>query len=234
VNIFIASLNENLAVLNEEESWHCSRVLRRRQGETVRLIDGKGTFMEGTLGLVTDKRCEVQVEKTWKQAARPYYLHLAIAPTKQIDRVEWMLEKAVEIGIDECSFIICKNSERTSIKMDRMQKIVEGAVKQSLQAYVPKLNDAENFSSFIGRSFPGQGFLAHCEPGGKTPIPPLTFNGNPSLIVVGPEGDFTSEEIRQAQQKGFKGLDLGPNRLRTETAGLYVCQAASIIHTIRS
>ncbi len=230
MNIFIASIDNSNATLTSEESRHCAKVLRKKTGDTIRIIDGQGNFYEGRLDLVTDKKCSATITKGPEvQKKREYYLHLAIAPTKQIDRIEWMVEKAVEIGIDEISFIQCKNSERVVVKHDRMLKIVESAVKQSLQAYIPKVNELVSFKEIIENKTNDQNFIAHCFTEEKNKLKEIKFTGSSVLVLIGPEGDFTKEEVAAANAAGFKSLDLGHNRLRTETAGLYVCQAASIL-----
>lgn len=218
-------------MLTPEESLHCCKVLRKKAGDEIRLIDGKGTFYKGILDFVSEKRCTANVTESYVNEAiqRNYYLHLAIAPTKQIDRIEWMVEKAVEIGIDEISFIQCKNSERTVVKPERMLKIVESAVKQSMQAFIPKVNELKNFSEFIHSASADQKLLAHCFDLPKKKLQDLQVKDQRSLILIGPEGDFTKEETEAAFQHGFTGIGLGGTRLRTETAGLYVCQAFSIL-----
>src|SRR5688500_6194402 len=134
MNVFLAAISGNRAVLDEEESWHCARVLRKRAGEEIRLIDGKGFFYDANVEIISDKNCEAVITgDPLPQERRSYRLHLAIAPTKQVDRIEWMVEKAVEIGVDEFSFIVCERSERDVLKTDRIRKIVLSAVKQSLQ-----------------------------------------------------------------------------------------------------
>jgi 16S rRNA (uracil1498-N3)-methyltransferase len=229
VNIFIASIEKNLAVLTAEESWHCAKVLRKKNGEKIEIIDGKGNFYQGVLKLVSEKKCVADIiSGPVAQKKRNYFLHLAIAPTKQMDRIEWMIEKAVEIGIDEISFIQCKNSERIVIKRERILKIVESAVKQSLQAYLLKVNELVSFKEIL-ETKADLNFIAHCFNGDKQHIKQVSFAAKSSLVLIGPEGDFTQEEVTLAIQKGFAGLNLGENRLRTETAGLYVCQAASIL-----
>lgn len=230
MNIFIADIHNTQALLTEEESWHCAKVLRKKTGENIKLIDGKGNFYDATLDLVNDKKTTAQITGgPFKQEKRPYTLHLAIAPTKNIDRIEWMIEKAIEIGIDEISFVQCKNSERTVIKKDRIVKIVESAVKQSLQAYIPIVNELKGLKEFISGVSADQKFIAHCFEGEKQNIKHTAFESKSTLILIGPEGDFTEEEVKESVQKGFIGLSLGQNRLRTETAGLYVCQAASLL-----
>jgi 16S rRNA (uracil1498-N3)-methyltransferase len=229
MTIFIADIQKNTATLAPEESWHCAKVLRKKIGDHVHVIDGKGLIAEGTLSLVSEKKCSVHLlQEARLQDKHPYYLHLAIAPTKQIDRMEWLLEKAVEIGIDEISFIQCKNSERVQLKNERIQKIVESAVKQSLQAYIPKINALTGFDTFIQNCTADQLLLAHCYNANKTPLISLDFKNIHSLVMIGPEGDFSREEVKAATEKKIRFVSLGENRLRTETAGLFVCMSAAI------
>ncbi|MBI2723157.1 MAG: 16S rRNA (uracil(1498)-N(3))-methyltransferase [Bacteroidetes bacterium] len=229
MNIFIATIENNLAILTSEESWHCCKVLRKKANDKIHIIDGKGNSYEGVLNIVSEKKCVAELlNGPVQQKKHPYYLHLAIAPTKQMDRIEWMIEKAVEIGIDEITFIQCKNSERVVIKHDRIIKIVESAVKQSLQAFIPKVNELVPFKEILNKKGE-QNFIAHCEIGIKQPLKEIAFKNSSLLVLIGPEGDFTKEELTLAMKNGFKGLDLGQSRLRTETAGLVVCQAASIL-----
>lgn len=230
MNIFIATVQDKIATLTSEESWHCAKVLRKKAGDAIQLIDGKGNFYEAVLELVSEKKCTASITSgPVLQTKKNYYLHLAIAPTKQIDRIEWMIEKAVEIGIDEISFINCKNSERTVIKTERIHKIVESAVKQSLQAYLPKVNELMSFKEIINASKDDQKLIAHCYDSEKENLKQIDFKSKSTLILIGPEGDFSKEEVALALTNKFKAVSFGTNRLRTETAGLYVCQAASIL-----
>lgn len=230
MNIFIALVQGKTATLTSEESWHCAKVLRKKAGDSVQLIDGKGNFYDAVLELVSDKKCTANITSgPVLQAKRNYYLHLAIAPTKQTDRIEWMIEKAVEIGIDEISFINCKNSERTVIKTERIHKIVESAVKQSLQAYLPKINELFSFKEIVNSSKEDQKLIAHCYDYEKENLKQIDFKNKSTLVLIGPEGDFSKEEVDLAVNNKFKAVSFGTNRLRTETAGLYVCQAASIL-----
>ena len=229
MNIFIASINNDIAELTPEESWHCAKVLRFKAGDEVNLIDGKGDFFKGELYTVHEKKCVARITATLKpQTKRNYYLHLAIAPTKNMDRMEWMVEKAVEIGIDEISFIRCKNSERTVIKEERLIKIAESAVKQSLQAYIPKINPLINFSEAVKLKSDLK-FIAFCEEQQKKHLKEFDLKNKSSVVYIGPEGDFTIDEILLAQNNGIPGITLGNNRLRTETAGLYVCNVFALI-----
>jgi 16S rRNA (uracil1498-N3)-methyltransferase len=230
MNIFIAEVKDKTGILTSDESWHCTKVLRKKVGESIRIIDGKGCFYDAVLEVVSEKKCTARiVSDPIIQPKRNYYLHLAIAPTKQIDRIEWMIEKAVEIGIDEISFLTTHNSERTVIKSERIQKIIESAVKQSLQSYIPKLNGLLSFKEIINLNKADQCFIAHCHDSNKENLKQLEFKNKSTLILIGPEGDFSKEEIELALKNNFKSLSISSNRLRTETAGLFVCQAASIL-----
>jgi 16S rRNA (uracil1498-N3)-methyltransferase len=205
-------------------------VLRKKAGEILRLIDGNGNFYDAVLSVVSEKSCLAEISSgPHPQKKRDYYLHLAIAPTKQIDRIEWMLEKAVEVGIDEISFIQCQNSERVVMKHERVMKIVESAVKQSLQARIPKMNELVPLKNFLSGNKCDQSFIAHCGDGEKQSLKKIDFKNRSTLLLIGPEGDFTDAEVLQAKEKGYIALDLGDNRLRTETAGLYSVMAASVL-----
>ena len=229
LNIFIAHINNSIAELTAEESWHCVKVLRCKAGEKINVIDGNGNFYEGELTEVNEKKCIAKITSpAKKQTPHNYYLHLAIAPTKNIDRIEWLVEKAVEIGIDEISFIRCKNSERTVIKTDRIQKIVESAVKQSLQAFIPKINPLIDFDKIL-KTQSDVKLIAHCFPETKKTLKDFNLTNKKSLVLIGPEGDFTENEVKSALENNFNSLSLGNNRLRTETAGLYVCNAFSFL-----
>jgi len=230
VNSFIASIQHEEAVLGPEESLHCCKVLRKRPGDTIQVIDGLGMYYEARLEMVTEKVCKAKLIGEGRiQAKRDYVLHLGIAPTKQIDRTEWLLEKAVELGIDEITLLRCHHSERTQVNTERLKKIVESAVKQSLQAKIPKLNALIDFDLVLKNTSSSQKYIAHCEPSEKTKLQDVRFKNQNSLILIGPEGDFSSQEIGSANTNGFKNLSLGDNRLRTETAGLVVVQAAFLL-----
>jgi len=210
--------------LNEEESKHCIRVLRLGVGDEVQLIDGRGGLYAAEIKDAHPKRTILQITSVKTEfARRNHYLHIAIAPTKNIERLEWFLEKATEIGIDEISLIICQRSERKEAKADRLNKIITSAIKQSLKAYHPVLNEPEPLSKFMSKDFGGQKFIAHCEDGDKGNLRDLIDKQGRYLILIGPEGDFTPKEIEEALNNGFKAITLGESRLRTETAALEAC-----------
>lgn len=207
--------------LPQEEAGHCLRVLRMKEGDALRIADGKGTFYNAVISAVQGKRCMVHIESEERQ--EPLWnghLHIAMAPTKLMDRNEWFVEKAVEIGVDEITFIRTDHSERDVIKMERIEKIAVSAMKQSQKATLPVLNGMTGFRSFVERGFDGDRFIAHCEPGSKVLLQDAVVPGHDTLVLIGPEGDFSPSEIEMALKAGFKPISLGPSRLRTETAAL--------------
>ncbi len=205
----------------EEEAAHCLRVLRLGVGDEVMLTDGKGCFYKAVISAATGKRCQVKVTETIEQ--EPLWnghLHLAMAPTKNMDRIEWLAEKATEIGFDELSFLNCRYSERKVIKTERVEKIVVSAVKQSLKARKPIVNEMMDFARFVKHDFAGQKFIAHCNEGEKPLLKEILVPGEDALVLIGPEGDFSPEEVKLAESLGFRSISLGKSRLRTETAAL--------------
>lgn len=211
--------------LNEEESKHCSRVLRLSVGDTVFLIDGRGGLYEAEIVNESKKHVELRITKTTKAyQKRNHHLHIAIAPTKNIDRVEWFLEKATEIGIDEVTPIICERSERKIVKEDRLQKVITAAVKQSLQAYHPVLNPAITYTELLRQQTTASKLIAHCiDDSQRYYIKDLVQPHGNYLMLIGPEGDFSPQEISYALEQGFMPVTLGATRLRTETAALAAC-----------
>lgn len=231
MNTFFGIIQHHAAILNEDESLHCVKVLRHKVGDIICVIDGKGTRAIGKIEAAHAKQCAVSLaEKTTVAKNRKYYLHVAIAPTKNIERTEWFVEKAVEIGIDEISFIRCKNSERTVIKDERIGKVAESAVKQSQQAYLPKINSLIDYKDFVKNNQDAIKMIAHCEEYQKTPIQSLITKEHAYVVLIGPEGDFTKDEIELALSLNFQPVSLGENRLRTETAGLYSVAACAVLH----
>ena len=210
--------------LDEEESKHCIRALRLKNGDQVNLIDGIGGFYLAEIIDDHPKRTILKVLNIQKEfAKRNHYLHIAVAPTKNIDRFEWFLEKATEIGIDEITPIICDHSERKEIKTERSNKIITSAIKQSLKAYHPLLNSQINFKEFVHQAKADKKFIAHCEEREKQSLTKGFEQNGSYLILIGPEGDFSPDEIELALQNGFVPLTLGKSRLRTETAALQAC-----------
>ena len=218
--------------LPEEEAGHCLRVLRLGIGSEIMLTDGKGCFYKAVISAATNKRCQVQIKETIHQESFwKGHLHLAMAPTKNMDRIEWFAEKATEIGFDELSFLNCRFSERKVIKTDRVEKIVVSALKQSLKANKPVVNDMIDFKKFMDVDFPGNKFIAHCYEGEKIALKDAIVPGEDTLVLIGPEGDFSREEVEQAESKGFKAISLGKSRLRTETAALVAVHTMNLLNS---
>lgn len=212
-------------VLNEEESRHCSKVLRLSTGDQVYLVDGRGGLYEAEISSESKRNVTLSILKvTRNYQQRNYHIHIAIAPTKNIDRIEWFLEKATEIGIDEITPIIAERSERKVIKEERLEKVITSAVKQSLQAYHPQLNPAIPFTQFLKQENDAQKLIAHCiDDQKRVSMNEIVQPNGRYLVLIGPEGDFSPQEIQIALDAGFTPITLGNTRLRTETAGLAAC-----------
>lgn len=233
MNIFyVPDIRGNVVQLDEKESKHGIRVMRLSQGSSVFLVDGKGGFYEGEVLEPNPKRCVIQVHKVQKEyGQRNYRLHLALAPTKNIDRFEWFLEKAVEFGVDEITPVLCFHSERKKIKPERLERIIISAMKQSLKAYKPTLNPLTEFPEFLGSISAGTAcYIAHCRQGQRYSLMQQLRPGGTVCIAIGPEGDFSDQEVEQAIQGGFMPVSLGTARLRTETAGVAACHTTYLIN----
>lgn len=218
-------------VLPEEESGHAVRVLRLKEGDEILLTDGKGSFYRASILQAHPKHTSVEIrEKTDQPPLWPVRIHIAVAPTKNMDRMEWFAEKATEIGIDEITCLHCRYSERKEIKTGRLEKILVSAMKQSQKARIPKLNGITPFNAFVAQPFNGRKFIAHCEKEEKELLKNSCLPGEDVLILIGPEGDFSTEEIELALRHGFKPVSLGESRLRTETAALVACQTVHFLN----
>lgn len=229
MHIFYTPDIQSLHELPEEEAAHAIRVLRLQAGDEIMLTDGRGTFYHARISLVAHKRCLIDILETHAQPPLwNGHIHIAMAPTKNMDRNEWFAEKATEIGIDELTFLNCRYSERKVLKTERITKIVVSAVKQSIKARVPQLNEMIDFKTFINQPFNGQKFIAHCHEDKKVPLKDAICKGKDAVVLIGPEGDFSEEEVRWAQEAGFLSVSLGPSRLRTETAALVACHILNL------
>jgi 16S rRNA (uracil1498-N3)-methyltransferase len=223
---------KELNILGEEESRHCTRVLRLAEGGIIHLTDGIGNLYECIILNPDPKKCIVKVVSSKKEyLKRKNYLHVGIAPTKSIDRFEWFLEKATEIGIDEITPILCTHSERIRLKTDRMQKILISAMKQSLKAYLPKLNEPADLKKILIKHVPGQKFIGYCESGTEDELQKIYKKGQNALILIGPEGDFSPDEVKLAKKEEFIPISLGKSRLRTETAGIVACHTILLMNS---
>ncbi len=211
--------------LPPEEAMHALRVLRLKTGDEMMLMDGQGNYYQAEVTLAQTKHCLYQVKAVMPQERQwQGRVHLAIAPTKMMERMEWMIEKAVEVGVDEISFLSCQFSERRLVKIPRADKIVIAATKQSHKAWKTQLNDMQSFSTFISQPREGHKYIAHCY---EEFTRSYLFDelrqlpaSDPATVLIGPEGDFSLDEVRMALAQGYQSVTLGQSRLRTETAGL--------------
>ena len=227
---YCSDISEGNYTLNEDESKHCIRVLRLKIGDIIHITDGVGNMHQTELIDDHPKRCTVKIIKTQQNyGKKSFTLHMAVAPTKNISRYEWFLEKATEIGIDSFSPIICEHSERKEVKINRLERVILSAVKQSLKAYFPKLNETQKFKDFIQQEFDGQKFIAYCE-GEPQLLRNLYTSKKNALILIGPEGDFSPSEVEQAMSTGFIPVSLGESRLRTETAAIAACHTINLLN----
>ena len=229
MQLFFTENTKKEFLLSKEESKHITKVLRKNVGDKINFTDGKGNLLVSEI-IISDRRnTQVKViEKISKKKQHNYHLHIAISPTKNMDRFEWFLEKSCEIGIDEITPIICERSERRNLRQDRCKRILISAMKQSLKYQIPKLNNAINLSDFICKKREENKFIAHCNEGVKIELSKEKIEGE-ILILIGPEGDFTSKEIEKAEKNNFNPISLGTSRLRTETAGIVAVHTINLI-----
>lgn len=220
--------------LTPEESAHAIRVLRMKEDDELTLTDGTGHFYHAHITLASQKHCCFQVDETWDDHKLwQGSIHLAVGPTKNMDRMEWFAEKATEIGVDRISLLNCDNSERRMVKTERLEKIVVSAMKQSHKAFKPTVDAMMPFKQFISQPWEGQRFIAHChapeelaDGAASIHLSDRNFLGDlldasgPALVLIGPEGDFSIDEVNEALSRGFQPISLGKSRLRTETAAL--------------
>ena len=236
MNLFYAPDIAQTLYLPEEESQHCVKVLRMKVGDRIHIIDGVGGLYEAQITEAHPKRTQVEILNVQiEYGRRPFRLHLAVAPTKNIDRFEWFVEKATEIGFDELTPLCCRYSERKVIKPERIEKILVSAAKQSLKAYVPRLNPMQTFKEFMTNNSQSsfqdsQLFIAHCYDQPKQHLLHACQPTGNVVVMVGPEGDFSEEEVELALRNSFQAITLGESRLRTETAGVVACHLVTIVN----
>ncbi len=230
---YTPDITSEFYTLNEEESKHCTRVLRLQPGDTVYLVDGVGGLYTSIIQDANHKKCKLQIiDKQIEYGKLPYVSHIAVAPTKNMDRMEWFVEKAVEIGVNEITFLLCEHSERRQLRLDRLEKIAVSAMKQSQKGYLPLLNDLTPFHKFVQQAHHERTFIAHLEDDATKSIKDYYTPLDPHCILIGPEGDFSSSEIQEAYKLGIRPVTLGNSRLRTETAALVACHTLQVLHEI--
>ncbi|UII23959.1 16S rRNA (uracil(1498)-N(3))-methyltransferase [Fulvivirga ligni] len=216
--------------LDEEESRHCVKVLRHSIGDEIELIDGAGGYYKARITNNHHKKCEFDIIDS-SQAERPSYtIHIAISPTKNMDRIEWFIEKAVEIGLQEVSFILTKNSERRVLKTERVIKKAISAMKQSGQRFMTTINEMNSLTAFLNEVRADEKFIAFVDKENPDQLFKLAQSGKNTCILIGPEGDFTANELKLAQECDFRKVALGNSTLRTETAGLVACHSLNLLN----
>jgi 16S rRNA (uracil1498-N3)-methyltransferase len=216
--------------LDADESRHCYKVLRKKMGDTVFVTDGKGNLYTSVLTETSATKCVFKILSADKQPAKTFSIHIAIAPTKNPDRMEWFVEKAIEIGVDEISLILCDKSERAAQKTERLEKIAISAMKQSLKARLTQIHPMTLFKDFVTNTAAHQKFIAHVDGTNPHQLQHLAKPQHDYVVLIGPEGDFSKKEIELATQHGYQKTGLGPNRLRTETAGIVACHILNLVN----
>ncbi|MBI71885.1 MAG: 16S rRNA (uracil(1498)-N(3))-methyltransferase [Candidatus Marinimicrobia bacterium] len=222
--------------LNTYESKHCIRVLRKKEGQSLNVVDGKGTLYQGKLVSITKKNCHVRIDKIFENySCRDYYIHIAISPVKNHDRIEWFVEKSIEIGVDEISFIKCERTHRKKIKLERLHRTALSAMKQTLKAKIPIINDIIDFDDFVNINNKSNMYICHLENEYRKDLfhyrKEISDNYK-NCILIGPEGDFTSNEIKLSKKMNYHPITLGTSRLRTETAGIVSCSILNFLNTL--
>lgn len=217
---------------DSEESRHIVKVLRKKIGDELQITNGRGYLFLAKIIEADSKHCRAEITGTQKNHQKMHWLHMAVAPTKMNDRFEWFLEKATEIGVNEITPVICERSERRVIKRDRMERVVQAAMKQSLRTFLPKLNEAVTYRDFINMEHKGLLFIAHCQDDEKMELKRRVAADKDVTILIGPEGDFSPAEIHEAYENGFLPVSLGEARLRTETAAIVACATVNLINTL--
>ena len=225
------SIDNDFAILNEEEAAHATQTLRLKLNDNVYVTCGDGKIYEATIYQIEKKKCVLKLLKIADEFNISSFCHIAIAPTKNVERLEYFLEKATEIGITSITPLLCQRSERTVIKPERLEKIIISAMKQSLSGYLPKLNPLQSLEKFLKNSKAlDQKFIAHCNSNSLPLLKNLYQNASDCVILIGPEGDFTTAEVEEAEQQNFVSVSLGNTRLRTETAGLVACHTIALLN----
>jgi len=226
-------IKQGVFQLDPEESRHCVKVLRKKEGDPIRIADGKGTFYDAVISDANAKACGFEIVQEKFIAPDSFHIHIALAPTKNLDRTEWFVEKAIEIGIHQLSFILCDNAERKVLKTERLIRKAISAMKQSQRAYLPQISELTGFGEFVGQEKAKHQLIAYL---GEHPQPELVNAVSPAssyLVLIGPEGDFSNQEVKQAIAFGYQPVSLGKSRLRTETAGITACHTLQILQFLQ-
>jgi len=227
---FSDTVKNNKIELPKSESHHCIAVKRKRINDKVKIIDGKGLTYIASITIANKNNVVLDIESKKKSSQPNNNLHLIISPTKSHDRIDWIVEKATEIGVEEISFALCHRTERKKINIDRVKRITISALKQSGQAYLPKINNLQKIKDILESSKAEQKYIAHLEDEAQVHLRSVYRKGRSSCVLIGPEGDFTKDEIDLSEKYNFTSVTLGENTLRTETAGIYVSSLVNILN----
>lgn len=227
---YTTDIANDIASFPEDEARHCIQVLRKKAGDEIRFTDGKGMWYEGQILEAGKRVLHARIVRSWPEEQPAPPIHLAVAPTKNIDRYEWFLEKATEFGVKEITPLICEHSERKKLRPERLERILVAAMKQSLRATKPILNELLPIEHLLRQpNQPKQRFIAHCHSDGLPHLIQTMSGGSETLILIGPEGDFSPQEVAAALKHGFVEISLGAARLRTETAAIAACHIANLV-----
>lgn len=226
---YLPEVKDGVTILSPEESRHAIKVLRLNSGDKIQIIDGEGGFYLAEITEANQKKTQFHIIEHTQQALPSHYIHIAIAPTKNIDRIEWFVEKAVEIGINEISFMLCQNSERKVLKLDRIEKKAISAMKQSMNAFMPKIHPLVSFNKSLEQISQQGKYIAYVDFDNPQQLFDIAKENKSHCVLIGPEGDFSAQELQLAEQQGFRKVGLGNSRLRTETAGIVACHTLNLI-----
>lgn len=232
MNLFYQPLiPEGIHYLDAAESKHSAKVLRKKNGDQIQITDGKGFLYRAVITRADVHQCSFEILEKTEGSFRQFYIHIAIAPTKNTDRLEWFVEKAVELGVDQISLIECDHSERIRLKSERLEKVAVSAMKQSLKFLLPTISGPVKLSDIVRDATESEKFIAYVDPENDVHLKNVAPSNSRYLILIGPEGDFSKDELSLAQQNHFRKVSLGPSRLRTETAGLAACHILNLVNT---
>ena len=232
MNLFYQpGIPEGVLYLDADESRHCVKVLRKKAGDVISLTDGDGFFYEAVITKADANQCAFEIRTRTPVPEKDFFIHIAVSPTKNADRIEWFVEKATEFGVDKISLMDCKNTERSFIKTDRLNKVAVSAMKQSLKPLVPVISDQLlQFTEVVEHCQEEEKYIAFVDASNPLHLKDVVKPGNSYCVLIGPEGDFSPEELRTALESGFKKVSLGPSRLRTETAAVAACHVLNLVN----
>ena len=232
MNLFYQpAIQQGVLHLDPTESKHCTKVLRKKAGDKINITDGRGFLYEALITIADPNECQFEIQEKKTEPARSFTIHIAISPTKHPDRFEWFVEKAVELGVDRITVMMCEHTEHTHIKAERLEKIAISAMKQSLRLTLPKIEGPIDFKTLVNQAGAGSKYIAYVDSNNPEHLKTVAQRGSDAVVLIGPEGDFSPQEIEVAVSKNFLKVSLGSNRLRTETAGLAACHILNLVNT---